>query len=200
MPNEDQSVATPPPMGSGRRRRPWVIFAALALAGLLVAVVTTLTDDEASDGSRSEGLGSSPSEQSSTTVDSEEELVSRLEEILAIREQAYRSRDPEILNEIYSVGCPCLKSDSNAIRELIREGYVWVGGETSIRVRRAERVTERMWIIVADFHSEALRIETESGGLVRSEPRGQDLFEFVLAKPAGSTQWLLGRAAASEDG
>jgi hypothetical protein len=63
-----------------------------------------------------------------------------------------------------------------------------------------ERVTARMWIIVADFTSEALRIETESGRLVRTEPRGSDLFQFVLAMPTGSSQWLLGRASSYENG
>ena len=55
-----------------------------------------------------------------------------------------------------------------------------------------------MWIVVADFNSEALRIETESGRLVRTEPLGSDLFQFVLARPMGSTQWLLGRASSYE--
>jgi hypothetical protein len=135
-----------------------------------------------------------------TSIDPQTELVDRLEEILARREAAYDQRDPDILKEIYTVDCPCLKSDYNAIRELISEDYVWVGGETSIDVRRLEQVTERMWIIVADFTSEALRIETESGRLVRAEPRGSDLFQFVLARPMGSTQWLLGRASSYESG
>jgi hypothetical protein len=135
-----------------------------------------------------------------TSIDPQTELVDRLREILARREAAYDHRDPEILKEIYTVDCPCLKSDSNAIRELISEDYIWVGGETSIDVQRLERVTERMWIIVADFTSEALRIEKESGRLVRTEPRGSDLFQFVLARPIGSNQWLLGRASAYENG
>jgi hypothetical protein len=113
---------------------------------------------------------------------------------------AYRKRDPELLREIYTVDCPCLESDSNAIRELIREDYVWVGGETSIRVRSSKQVTESMWIIIADFSSEPLRIQTVSGRTVRNEPGGSDLFQFVLAKPSGSTQWLLGRATSYKDG
>lgn len=200
MPNEEQSAVTRPPVDSGGRRRVWMIFAILALGGLLFTFFVARNDDEVANGSGSDVRDPPSSSQTATTVDEKEELVSRLEEILAIREQAYRSRDPRILDEIYTVDCPCRKSDSNAIRELIKENYVWVGGETSIRVRRAERVNERMWIIVADFRSDALRIETESGRLIRSESQGQDLFEFVLAKPVGSTRWLLGRASAFEDG
>jgi hypothetical protein len=135
-----------------------------------------------------------------TSISLETELVARLREILATREAAYGKRDPKILDSIYTSDCPCLESDSSAIRELVSEGYVWVGGGTSVDVRRLERVSARMWIIVADFTSEALRIETESGRLVRSEPRGSDLFQFVLARPTGSTQWLLGRATSYEKG
>jgi hypothetical protein len=177
-----------------------MILAFLALAALLFAFLMMRNDNGSANGSRSEVHAPSSSPQTATSVDEKEELVSRLEEILAIRERAYRSRDPRILDEIYTVDCPCRKSDSNAILELIKEDYVWVGGETSIRVRRTERVSERMWVIVADFRSEALRIETKSGSLIRSEPQGQDSFEFVLAKPAGATRWLLGRASAFEDG
>jgi hypothetical protein len=135
-----------------------------------------------------------------TPIDSKSELVARLKEILAMRERAYQDRDLKVLKRIYTIDCPCLKSDSNAIRELIRRNYGWVGGETSLRIRKTERVTARMWLIIADFGSAPLRIETESGRLIREEPQGQDLFQFVLAKPIGSTQWLLGRASSYEDG
>ena len=200
MPNEDQSTVAPSPMDPQRRLRPWMIVAILALAGLLFTFFVVRNDDKATSRSRSEVQAPPSPSQTPTSVDDQDELVSRLEEILATREEAYRNRDPRILNEIYTVDCPCRTSDSNAIRELIKENYVWVGGETSIQVRRTKQVSERMWIIVADFRSGALRIETESGSLIRKEPQGQDLFEFVLAKPPGSTRWLLGRAAAFEDG
>jgi hypothetical protein len=168
--------------------------------GLLFAIVGTRDDREGAGASRSEGSDPTPSSQTTINTDQQTELVTRLKEILARRDVAYRKREPEILKEIYTVDCPCLESDSNAIRELVSEDYIWVGGETSIGVKRLERVTERMWIIVADFRSEPLRIETESGRTVRNEPRGSDLFQFVLAKPIGSSQWLLGRASSSENG
>ena len=169
--------------------------------GLLFAVIMASEDygDETpiSESSRAPATRSSPT---TTRVDPEAELVARLREILARREAAYNKRNPGILMEIYTVDCPCMKSDSNAIRELVSEDYVWVGGETSVRVRRLERVTSRMWIIVADFTSEPLRIETKSERLVRTEPRGSELFQFVLARPMGATQWLLGRASSYENG
>jgi hypothetical protein len=63
-----------------------------------------------------------------------------------------------------------------------------------------ERVNSRLWLVIADFDSAPLRIETESGELVRQEPAGSDLFQFALAKLAEATEWLLGRASSYRDG
>jgi hypothetical protein len=201
MPNKDHPPAASP------RKRPWVVHgmavaSVILLTGAVLFAFVVATDD---DRDTTTPIGKVPistttSPQTTTTLDPHAELVARLRAILARREAAYSQRNPDILKEIYTVDCPCLKSDSNAIRELVSEDYIWVGGETSIKVRRLERVTARMWIIVADFTSEALRIETESGRLVRTEPRGSDRFQFVLAMPTGSTQWLLGRASSYENG
>jgi hypothetical protein len=200
MTNEDRPTTTSQPKNPGAHRGVLVVFAILVAGGLLFAMLTVRDNDGVTQASKVDDLGPPSSMRTTTTVTLKDELISRLREILADRQTAYRKRDPDILKEIYTVDCPCLESDSNAIRELIREDYVWVGGETSIRVRRSEQVTERMWIIVADFKSEPLQIQTEAGQTVRNEPRGSDLFEFVLAKPAGSTQWLLGRATSHESG
>jgi hypothetical protein len=176
--------------------------ATLVLVALVFSLVVFRDDGGNTRKSYAEGSISATTvpARTTTSINPETELVARLKEILARREAAYDQRDPEILKKIYTSDCPCLKSDSNAIRELISEDYVWVGGETTIDVRRLERVSTRMWIVIADFTSEALRIETESGQLVRTEPRGSDLFQFVLAIPIGSTQWLLGRATSFESG
>jgi hypothetical protein len=166
----------------------------------LLFAVLAVGDDDGSDRVVRSDRSDATLSKTPSTVGPQTELVARLEEILARRGVAYRERDPEILKEIYTEDCPCLKSDSNAIRELLSEDYNWVGGKTSIRVRHLERVTERMWIIIADFTSEPLRIETASGRPVRTEPRGSDLFQFVLARPTDSNQWLLGRASSHETG
>jgi hypothetical protein len=199
MPNKDHLTTVSTPRNPKALRVVLVIMTILATGGLLFATLAVRDDDGATETPRSDALDPS-SPRTTTTVDLEDELVSRLKEILADRGAAYQKRDPDILRDIYTVDCPCLESDSNAIRELIREDYIWVGGETSIRVRRSERVSERMWTIVADFSSAALKIQTESGRTVRNEPQGSDLFQFVLAKPPGSAQWLLGRATRYEDG
>ena len=198
MSNDDHPMSRPPVKGPMNRYWIWLIVVILAVASLFTVFV--LRDDDAATATSPSGVsGPSPSPPM-TPIDSKSELVARLKEILAMRERAYQDRDLKVLKRIYTIDCPCLKSDSNAIRELIRRNYVWVGGETSLRIRKTERVSARMWIVIADFGSAPLRIETESGRLVREEPQGQDLFQFVLAKPVGSTQWLLGRASSYEDG
>ena len=93
-----------------------------------------------------------------------------------------------------------MEGDTNAISELISNDYHVVGGATSIRVHKVDQVTERLWIVIADFRSTPLRIETDSRELIREEPAGSDLFQFALSKPTGSTEWRLGQAAAYKDG
>jgi hypothetical protein len=200
MGNEDHSTADPPPRGPSASPRIWTVLGILAPIGLLLAVFVIRQGGEVPTSTTNTAIGSTVPAHPTTTLDERDELVDRLKEILRKREEAYRERNTKTLQEIYTVDCPCLESDSNAIHELRREGYIWVGGDTSIEVRRTERVSARLWTIVADFTSAPLRIETESGKLIRSEPGGTDLFQFALAMPTGSTEWLLGRASAYQGG
>jgi hypothetical protein len=200
MRNEDHPATASEPQRPKALRRVWILIALLAIGSLLFGILVIRDHDGSDVASRNSEPDITAFSQTTTSTDPRAELVSRLEEILARRELAYKSRDPDILREIYTTDCPCLKSDSSAIRELLSENYNWVGGETSIKVRRLQRVTERMWILIADFTSEPLRVETESGRTVRIEPRGSEVFQFVLARPVGSSQWLLGRASSYESG
>jgi hypothetical protein len=120
------------------------------------------------------------------------EIISRLREILRIREEAYRLRSSDMLASIYSRDCPCLSSDGDAIDELLRKKRIWDGVGTSIEVREATMINGRVWTIVGLFKSEALYIKTEDGRLVGAEPAGEDLFKFTLVKPQGERDWLLG--------
>jgi hypothetical protein len=198
MHNEDHPATASEPQRPKAVRRVWILIALLAIGSLLFGILVMRDHDGSDVASRNSEPDITALSQTTTSADPRTELVSRLEEILARRELAYKSRDPDILKEIYTIDCPCLKSDSSAIRELLSENCNWVGGETSIKVRRLQRVAERMWILIADFTSEPLRVETESGRTVRIEPRGSELFQFVLARPVGSSQWLLGRASSYE--
>jgi hypothetical protein len=126
------------------------------------------------------------------------DVAARLQEIIKIREEAYRVRSPEMLRSIYSEDCPCLASDGRAIDGLIDRDHVWSGIATSIDIRSVTRISDRLWILTAVFRSSALRVETENGSLVRTEPAGSDLFQFTLVKPRDADQFLLALATALE--
>jgi hypothetical protein len=146
---------------SSTSRRLITIGLAASLAALLVGISIAGEDDKLTL-TTPESLESSSSAtgRSATTP---REVASRLREILRIREAAYRSRNPDLLRSIYSSDCPCLASDEKAIYELLQRAYMWDGVETSIEIRRVDKLHERLWTITALFRSETLRIETENG-------------------------------------
>jgi hypothetical protein len=197
METEDRPAPPPPtPGGTSRRAAIAAIAAALLLVVAVVAVFATRGDGDAAGSTAPEPPPSpATAAATTTTIDTETEVVGRLREILRVRDRAFHERDADLLNAVYTVDCPCLKGDTNAINELVSNGYRLVGGVTSVRVRRSERVNERLWLVIADFRSAPARIETEAGALVRQEPAGSDLFQFALAKPVNATEWLLGRAS-----
>jgi hypothetical protein len=203
MQPEDQPTPPPPTPGSPSRRA--ASLAAIVVTLLLVASVAAVLAVRA-DG---DAVGSSPPEPTppqatssptTTTVDTRTEVVARLREILRVRDRAFHERDADLLDAVYTVDCPCLEGDTNAIKELTSKGYRLIGGATSIRVRRSERVNGRLWLVIADFRSAPARIETEDGVLVRQEPAGSDLFQFALARPVDAADWLLGRATSYRNG
>jgi hypothetical protein len=180
------------PSGTARR----VIAVGLTVSLTAVALVVALRVGE--DNGVESTSPQIPAFSTSRTVRSAvapSDVVSRLREILRIREAAYRTRNPDLLRSIYSIDCPCLESDERAILQLLDHGYEWDGIKTSIEIRSVDRIHERLWTVVALFRSEALRIETAEGQLVRREPAGSDLFKFTLIRPPGEQDWLLGLAS-----
>jgi hypothetical protein len=171
---------------------------AILSVGLVLAVLVTREDGRAT--SPSAAPPSTAAVPTTGNRDTRTELSRRLTEILKIRDKAFRDRDGQLLNDIYTVDCPCLEGDGNAIQELVDNDYHIVGGATSIRLRRISKASERLWLVIADFRSAALRIEDEDGKLIREEPAGSELFQFALSRPEGSKEWLLGRATAYRDG
>jgi hypothetical protein len=190
----------PPPTPRGPSRAVWTAAILSALLLATIAALLAARGDGQAAGSLPPLPSSPPTTAATTTIDPQTEVVARLKEILKVREQALRDRNAQLLSAVYTVDCPCLEGDTNAIKELLGKNYYLVGGTTSIRVRRVERVNSRLWLVIADFDSAPLRIETESGELVRQEPAGSDLFQFALAKPVDSAEWLLGRASSYKDG
>jgi hypothetical protein len=194
MANEDQR-ARPAAL-------PRLVALALVVTLLLAAVLAAVLVNREGDSNVAAPILTPSTEASptTTTADTRTEVVERLRKILRIRDKAFRDRNAGILDEVYTVDCPCLEGDRNAIEELADNNYHIVGGTTSIRVRQVNSVSERLWLVTADFRSAPLRIEAESNKLIREEPGGSDLFQFVLSKPSGSHDWLLDQATAYRDG
>jgi hypothetical protein len=190
--HEARSVTIRRLVGSG------LVAILLAIASLGVFLLTRRNDGRSVTASTM-SPSSSATPPTSTTLNPRAEVIGRLRTILRIRDEAFRKRNAEILKEVYTVDCPCLEGDSNAIKELNDNNYHTVGGATSLRVRKASRVNDRLWLVIADFRSAPLRIETEDNRLIREEAGGSDLFQFALSKPAGSSDWLLGQATAYQD-
>jgi hypothetical protein len=188
------------PTRSGVIRRLAVagFLASLLLVALLGAVQWS-REDNAGRTSPTVGRPSAEASTPSTAPETRAEVIERLREILQIRDRAFHERDSQQLEDVYTVDCPCLEGDRSAIKELITNNYHIVGGATSIRIRRTNQVNGRLWLVVADFQSAPLRIEDKGDRLIREESGGSDLFQFALAKPAGSSDWLLGRATAYKD-
>ena len=173
------------------RQLPTVIGVLAALISLTI-FLAVIESDENAVGVAPETLPSSAPTIVKLSSTSRTEIISRLREILRIREQAYRSRSSEMLASIYSRDCPCLLSDGNAIDELLRKKRIWEGIGTSIEVRGATEINERAWTVVGLFRSQTLYVRTEDGRLVETEPAGKDLFRFTLVRPQGEQDWLLG--------
>jgi hypothetical protein len=195
---QDQQPPPPPTHRGPAHRAAWVAAIAVALLVMVAVAAVLVTRGDGQAAGSPSPTPSSPQPTASpttTTLDPQTEVVARLREILRVRDQALHDRNAGLLSAVYTVDCPCLEGDTNAIEELVGKHYRLVGGATSIRVRRIERVTGRLWLVIADFGSAPLRIETEGGEVVRREPAGSDLFQFALAKPVDATEWLLGRAS-----
>jgi hypothetical protein len=134
--------------------------------------------------------------QPTTTIGVQTELVARLREILEVRDRALSVRNPDLLSDIYTIDCKCLKDGRALIATLRKEAVVWKGVRTSLAVRDIEEVNDRLWIIIADVTTPSVRIETESGRLIRMVPPERNRVRFALAKPVNENEWLLGHASA----
>jgi hypothetical protein len=195
MSNEDRKA----PLMTSQRLIAVGLGVSLLLMASLTAILVRVKDNP---GVSDETLSSPSSETARATTESNTRtvVVERLKDILRIRDRAFRDHNSDLLKDIYTTDCPCLEGDRNAIKELVSNNYHIVGGATSIRVRRVEQVSERLWLVVADFRSARLRIEAKDGRLIREEPAGNDLFQFALSNPTGSAEWLLGKAIAYREG
>jgi hypothetical protein len=129
------------------------------------------------------------------TISTRTLITSRLDEILKVRDRALLTRNARLLSDIYTVDCRCLTDGKSLIQQLRRENIVWKGVSTSIAVQSVEEINDRLWVVVASVKTPPVRIETESGRLVRIVPAERNRVRFALAKPTNEEEWLLGHAS-----
>jgi hypothetical protein len=108
---------------------------------------------------------------------------------------AFARRDASLFDQVYSDDCPCLKAGRDAIAALLMENVVWKGRSVSILVQSIQRINDQLWEVVAVFASRPFRIETEDGALIRRAPAERIRYRFLLFRPIGGEQWLLGNAS-----
>lgn len=169
------------------------------LAGLLVLVAVAVTASgcsrKSSQATPQTAISSPAPSTPTTTLDPKAEVVARLREILRIRDEAISSRNTELLDSIHTRDCSCLRDGRAVIARLLKDKIVWKGLATSFEAEKIQRINERQWLLLGTLISSSVRIEKESGQLVRVAPAERNPFRFLLVKPPGEDSWLPGDAA-----
>jgi hypothetical protein len=182
-----------------RHRSGGLVVALIAIVTALVVVYLLMSREEGSGSSAKTGVaevGTTTASQT-TTRDVRDEVVSRLHRIFQVRDQAITSRNASLLNEIYTVDCPCLEGDRRLIENLRRDQLMWRGVSISLDIRGTERLSDRLWTVNAVITTSPFEIVKESGEVVKRIPGGQELSRFALARVDGE-EWLLGKASVVE--
>jgi hypothetical protein len=196
MPNEEHRSS---PTAGAPPRRYLLLGAVVAIAITAATVFVVARDDKVAT---TEPLVSSPQSSSAATTsptpNTKAEVTARLREILKIREKAFAERDASLFDDVYTSDCSCLEAGRAAIAALERENVLWRNRSTSIDVQSAREVNNRLWEVVAVFVSEAFRIETEQGQLVREAPGERIRYRFLLVRSSDSELWRLGNASPIE--
>jgi len=193
----------PPPTRHGPSRAAWVAATVVALLVVtaVVAVLMTRGDGEAAGSTAPEPSSSqTTASPTTTTIDTQTEVVARLREILRVRDKALLNRNADLLDGIYTVDCNCLEDGRTAIRKLRQERIFWKGLSTTLIVQQIERINDRLWTVTGVLSTAEVRIESESGELVRVIPRERNRLRFALAKPLDVNEWLLGHVSLLNEG
>ena len=187
---------------SGQRRNRLVLVGLVLAALMMLAVLamTQLAQPDVGDVSSPTQLSdqTQPPPAPTSTIGARDEVVERLHQLFRVRDKAIRTRDVLLLEDIYTLDCPCLEGDRKLIGQLRRDRLQWRGVRVSLEVQEVERVNDRLWIVSALVTTSPFEILDESGTSVREVPQGQELSRFALARPVGQRQWLLGRASVIE--
>ena len=199
MPNDN--LQAPPRVLSRtphRVRVSAVLFTLIVMSSIIAAVMVSRDGDDSSSPSSPRLPANGVSTTTATTISTRTEITSRLRQILKVRDTALLARDADLLSGIYTIDCECLEDGRTLIRRLRKERIVWKGVRTDVAIKSTEEVNDRLWIVVATISTPTVRIETESGRLVRIVPPERNLVRFALAKPKNEEGWLLGHASTFE--
>jgi hypothetical protein len=195
MPIEEHpGPPSPPSTTFARRGQAMALLAAIAIALLVVGIFLARDDDQLT-ASTPTANPNDPAMTTVPTVAERTEILIRLQEILAIRDRAILTRNADLLDGIYTVDCKCLEDGRGLIQQLRKERIVWKGVRTRIVVEETDEVNDRLWTVVATVTTPSVRIETESGRLVRVVPPERNLVRFGLARSLNGEEWLLGHAS-----
>ena len=194
MPNEEQGTS-PSSRDRFRLLLPGGLIA-LVIVGLVLLVITR--DDKGAATPPGTSAPATTASTEATGPDVRSEVILRLQEILQVREQAFRERDDSLFEDVYTSDCACLEAGRVAIAALKRENVLWQNREISIEVQSAKELSNRLWEVVAIFISDAFRIETEEGDLVREAAAERIRYRFLLVRTSDSDQWRLGSASPIE--
>jgi hypothetical protein len=198
MPKKDPKVPPEASLMVSRRGRISMVLLILVLASAVAIGVLVSRGEDATSAAPSNGRSMSvatTTATTATTISMRTQITSRLDEILEVRDRALLTRDAQLLSDIYTIDCQCLEDGRALIKQLRREKVVWKGVSTSIEVQSVEEVNSRLWVVVASVNTPPVRIETESGRLVRIVPAERNRVRFALAKPTNEEEWLLGHAS-----
>jgi hypothetical protein len=186
---------------SSRRGRTSAVLVTLivALSASIGFLVLRTGNDDLFQLPSKQTMGNSAISSTSVSIPSARlEVTSRLREILQVRDRALLSRKVDLLTGIYTIDCECLEDGRALINQLRKENIVWRGVRTEVAVTSAEEVNDRLWLVVATVETPPVRIETESGRLIRIVPSERNRVRFALAKPKNERDWLLGHASTFE--
>lgn len=121
-------------------------------------------------------------------------VVDRLEEILAIQDQALGSRDATLLPQVFADSCPCLRAGRQRITALRRDALWWVGYRSALERARPVPGPGGAWTVSAIWRAAPVRVETEQHDLLRIIPGDSRAWRFWLAPAPGGGPLLLQRA------
>ena len=197
MTQEDHRASPSPKDATRRYLLPGALIA-LLIVGVAMSVLAR--DDELAATSPSATSRPVTTAAPSPTKDpnAKSEIITHLQEILQVREQAFRERDASLFHEVYASTCPCVRAGRDAIAALKKENIRWRDRSISIKVQSAKSISNNLWEVVTLFSAESFRIETEEGMLVRQAPAERLRYRFLLVRNSGSEPWRLGTASSIE--